>query len=326
MDYYSKLITLMSKEELEDKLVHKIEEYHGYLSREAAVILLAKEQKIYKKEIHFSKINEIKKSSLGLSIKAKVISINPTNFYPSGKRSREALLKDETGTIPFVLWEKNIQLLTKIRLNDEVEINNAYERNGKLGLRYGGRIKLSKEKGFTPLDSLSEKEPLNIRGFVSEIEGINKTDNSRAHSFFLSNGETERKIIVLQGFDRVASLEKEDEVILENVRFNGDFLGVYSDSRIFIRRPKNIITGTVEDLSLDEEDLKVIIGGKEFIFKESNIYRFLCVKKSDHLSLETLIKLKREFYIERKVFIKFKNMDGDSIIDSVSILKGDSDD
>ena len=320
MDYYNQLLSLSSKEELEQKIEEKIKEFHSYISREAAVTLLAKEYNIYKKETKFFKIKEIPKSSREINLKAKVASIDSTKCYHSGKCSREIILKDDSGTIPFVLWEKNVQLLDRISINDEIEILNAYEKNGKLGLSYYGRIKILNKKGFTSLNSLKEKEPLKVRGFISKIKKI-KDDG---YFFFsLSDGKTEINVTVKEGVDRFSSLEKNDEIMMENVFFQNNSLYADYKSRIFTRRPKNIIVGKVEKLLLKEETLQVILDGEKHIFKEDNIYTFLNTQRNEHLSLETLIKLKKDSYLGKRVFIKFKNKDIDDTIDSVSILGGE---
>lgn len=309
MDYYSKLSSIYSRDELEDKISKKILEFHNYISREAAITLIAKENNIYKKEIKFVNIKGIEQFSKDINLKAKVASINQSITYPSGKRSRSIVIEDESGKIEFVLWEKNIELLNKIRINDELELLSCYERNGRINLGYRGKLKILKEKGFSSLDSLEEANFYNLKGIVSKVE---------QNTFFISDGPSERKISIISGKDRFESLKEEDEIILENVKFTNNSIEFSSKSRLFFRRPKNIISGIITDIQLDKEDLIVLINNKRFSFQKDNIYKFLNVK-SNSLSLETLIKLKKEFYMDKKIFIKFKNENKEEI-DVVSFL------
>ncbi len=322
MDYYSKLLMLLPKEDLENQITEKIKEFHGYLSRDAAITLLSKKYKIYKKEIKYININKISQGLTGINIKAKMIAIKPTKEYFSGKKSREIILKDSTGSTSLFLWEKDIQLLNKIRLNDELELLNVYEKNGHLNLGYRGKLSLSKKSKFTQISSLSEGKAFNLLVVVSSIKGQISSNNQQSFSFLISDGSSEKEVVVLEDLDRVSSLEKGDEVLLENVRFKNNTVRVYSTSRLFSRRPKNLLTGKLQSLNLKGEKLETNISGKTLLLEGENVYKFLSLKKDSNISLKTIIGLKKPSYMGKKIFIKFEDKDK-NMISTVSVLTGD---
>ncbi len=310
MDYYNSLLSTLSKEELEESISKKIKEFHDYISREAAIKIIAKEKGIYKEEILYSKIKEIKSGSNSINLRAKIHSIEKMQTYPSKKRSRAAILEDDSGTIPLVLWEEDLSLLEKLRINDEIELLGAYEKFGRLNLGYKGKVKILNKKGFSNLDSLEEDKSYNIKG--SAIKNGNH--------LIISEGEREVEFLFQEGTDRSRTIETGDEIILENVLFRKGTLIIGLNSRIFVKKSKNILSGKVESISLEGEDsLKIKIGENEILLDKENSLRFLQIDPITSLSLKTLFELKKGSLLERRAFVRFKNKDAYTIIEKISI-------
>lgn len=308
MDYYNSLLSTLSKEELEDSISKKIKEFHDYISRDAAIKIIAKEKGLYKEETTYSKIKEIKSGSNSINLKAKIHSIEKLQTYPSGKKSRAVTLEDDSGKIQLVLWEEDISLLDKLRINDEIEVLGVYEKFGRVNLGYKGKIKIINKKGFSSLDSLEENFPCNVKGSVLK----NK------NHLLISDGVKEIEFIFEEGTDRSKTIETGDEIILENVLFSKSLLVIGSNSRIFVKKSKNILSGKISSASLEEGDsLRVQIGEKEILLDKENSLKFLSIDPSTTLSLPTLLELKKESFLGKRAFVRFKNKEAHTIIEKI---------
>ncbi len=308
MDYYNSLLSTLSKEELEDSISKKIKEFHDYISRDAAIKIIAKEKGIYKEETIYSKIKEIKSGSNSINLKAKIHSIEKIQTYPSGKKSRAAVLEDDSGKIQLVLWEEDLSLLDTLRINDEIEVLGVYEKFGRVNFGYKGKIKVINKKGFSSLDSLEENKTCNVKGSAIKNE----------NHLLISDGVKEVEFLFQEGTDRSRTIELGDEIILENVLFSKGLLIIGSNSRIFVKKSRNILSGKISSASLEGDDsLKVQIGEKEILLDKENSLRFLRIDPTTNLSLSTLLELKKGSFLGKRAFVRFKNKEAYTIIEKI---------
>ncbi|MDD5023290.1 MAG: hypothetical protein PHU63_03925 [Candidatus ainarchaeum sp.] len=314
MDYYSKLLSLMDKDELEKEISDKINEFHGYISREAAITLIAKNKKLYLPEVKFSAISDLKENSGNINIIGKIISISETNFYSSGKKSKSIIIEKEGQQVSLILWEKDIALANKIRLNDEVELRNVFYKNGRLTLGYKGSLSVYKKKGFQSINSLNSEGPFNVKGFISLSR-----DSSNAPLFSLSDSEGTILIVKTEHDSRFNSLMDKDELILENVHFKDGKLFVDKNSRILHRRPDNFLIGKINSINLKDNALEINLENKSITLEGEDIFLFFNLKPTS-LSLETLLALKRDSYLGKKVLIKFKKINNIHKFESMSFI------
>lgn len=199
---------------LEKEIAAKIDAFQGLLTREAALRIIAKEKRT--------------------NIRGRVVSIFPPVFYPSGKISRSLLIEKESRKAALKLWGKELELFTKIKVGDEIEIKNAYEKNGELLLGNKGNIDIVSHAPFCRLSELPERSYVNVRGKISSIAGkrhYTKKDGF-FFVFFLNDGSAEKQCIIWEEAGRGARLAIGDEVVLENAFSRDHSLHINSRSRI----------------------------------------------------------------------------------------------
>lgn len=310
MDPESLLLKEISQDELEELVENRIKEFHGFLSRDVALRLIAKEKGLIKKQEKFSTISEIEKSQKKINLRAKVTKVWPIASYSSGNRSRVINLCDDTGSIPLVLWNDDTDIGTSIRTGDLLLLSSAYERNNELHLGYAGQVEIIEKSDFARLDSLKENLPAHVRGFITKIHGF--SDNG--FCFSLSDGKNEINSRILFDLDRGRKLSISDEVILENVLFSKNELTITQDSRIMSRQPRNMLLGKIEKLEYMDNELSITVGGKQVLLDKENALRFFGVDVADDIKLETVATLKKDGLLNKNVAIKTSNQNGRLVI------------
>ncbi|HID73235.1 TPA: hypothetical protein EYP38_04800, partial [Candidatus Micrarchaeota archaeon] len=230
MDVETSLLGVMGREKLEEEVAIRIEKFHGLLTRDVALRLLAKEKGILKKEHKQSRISEIEKGQGRISVNARVRKVWQAATYSSGKRSRTVELEDDTGAMPLILWNEDADNGKGLRRGDRITVRGAYERGGELHLGYSGSIGLDERSGFTGFGDLKDGEYAHVRGTVTMTEGSDRfirecAPTRRGYSFFISDGNKEIRCVIWEGRDRGSSISEGDEVILENALANKGELG-----------------------------------------------------------------------------------------------------
>jgi len=313
MDVEAELLKTMEKEELEDEIRQKIESFHGLLTKEVAMRLIAKEKGLLKEEEKTYRLSEIPKGTRKISFTASVKKIWPVATYASGKRSRVVEVKDESGQMPLVLWNDDIELAGSLHPRDEIAVKGAYERNGELHLGYNGSIEVEGRAPFPELRALQDGEVAHIRGFVSAIEGIDSfvsgTETSKAFSFLLSDGKTERRC-VMWDISRGEKLKDGDEVLIEDALLSKGNIEISPSARVMIRRPKDMLLGKITKLECNDEKLFAEVEGRKVTLDRQNGLRFMGVEAADDIALSTVVALKKDSLINNKIAIKIEEKNG----------------
>jgi len=309
MDIRSLLLKNMPEEELEEKLKTKTESFHGLITREVAMRMLAKELKLIEKKAY--RILEIPKGERGLTIFGKVEKIYPVAEYRSGKKSRVLLLKDDTGKIPVVLWNDDIKVFNKLRVGDEIEARRVYEKNNELHLGFSGEIVIINSAQFTPLNSIPEEGRVNVRGMIESTGGF------RGQNFFflLNDGSSESRCRITEDAARGKFLEKGHELIVENAKVSPGFLDLDSSTRILARKKENIVAGKINKIEMKDDSLYVEIGDKNFTLNRENALKFLKAAVSKDISLSTIVSLKKDSLLNSNVSLKIKKEKGEYVIE-----------
>ena len=326
MDPYNELLKSISAEQIEQAVADKIDSFHGFLTREVALKVIAKEKGLFKDEEKVCKIKDIQKDAKKVSFIARVEKIFPQVVYPSGKRSRSMLLKDETGETKLKLWEEGISLFSKIRTGSEVSVRNVYEKYGELNLGYKGTIEAVSGNEFTTLDSLPVAGAVHIFATVSRIEGaVNNAANGMVNgwfSFYVSDSKTEARAIITDGIDRGKKIHVGDLVIIDNARVGGgteDSVGggtviIGPDSRLLVKRQEGRISGKIEKLEEENGRLLVDIGGKPLHFDRENAMKFFKVSVRDDISIGTVSSLKAPMMLNTEKSMRVRQENGTFII------------
>jgi len=314
MEPEAELLKTMNAEELEEEVAAKIKSFHGLLTREVALRLIAKEKGLLKEEEKEYALAEIPKGARRVAVKARVRKIWPLAKYASGKSSRVVDLEDANASLPLVLWNEDAELAKGLRLKDMVVVKGANERNGELHLGYSGTIDVTERASFAKLDALSEHETVHVRGFISTVDGfgtfVRGGRSYRAFSFMITDGGKERRCILSSGGGREDRLAPGDEVIIESGTVREGNIDIDSSSRIHVRRAKELLMGEVTKLDAGNERLVVGVGGRELAFEREDALRFLGVHAAEDIALSTVVELKKDTLLNTKVAVKIEEKDG----------------
>ncbi|MCI0503713.1 hypothetical protein L0Y65_03300 [Candidatus Micrarchaeota archaeon] len=321
MDLEAELLKSMTKEELELRAAEIIESFHGFLTREVALRLIAKEKGLLKTEEKAYRLAEIPKGEKRIAFKAHVKKVWPVATYSSGKKSRVVEVQDETAAKPLVLWNQDVDLAAKLRTRDSVSVHGAYEKMGELHMGYSGTLEVADKAAFSDLaelDGLAEGEPVHIRGIVSRVEGydgfVRGTRTVQGYSFFVSDGKSERRCVLFEGMGRSARIRPEDEIIIENARVGNGNVEIGDDSRIMTRRSREMLIGELTRMECVGEKLSVRVGEKEATLARDSAMRFLGVQAADDIDLCTLVSLKKDSLLNTRIAVRIEEKDGNAAV------------
>ncbi|HSB46374.1 MAG TPA: hypothetical protein VLD37_00030 [Candidatus Bilamarchaeum sp.] len=317
MDIEGELLKSVPRDELERLAKERIKSFHGFLTREVALRLIAKERGILRPEEEKEcKVSEIPKGGKRISLRATVKKIWPAATYSSGKRSRVVEIGDETGTKPLVLWNEDIKLGDRLRLSDEVMVRNVYERSGELHLGYSGTITVVRKAGFSGLASLRDGESAHVRGVVSSVDGTDTFIKGKApvwgFAFGLSDSSGERRCIIFEGLDRAQRIRKGDEVRIESATVDNGNLYIGADSRIMAKRAGDSVAGIISAIESEGERLRLTVEGREYEFARDGALAALGVKAAPDIALSTVVGLKKDKLLNSRIV--FKIQDGHVVV------------
>ena len=211
-----------------------------------------------------------------VNIIARIVRIPTIRSYEkNGKEGKVASieLKDATGQITYTLWNKNVELINDLKLEDGDTVKilqaQARERTNRDG---GSEISLTHWDGriikgdfdvpeitleFTPIADVSEQKDVSIKGIVSRLQDIKtftrRTDNTegklRNFDVRVTTGEIR---VTLWGDDTDLEIKKGDiiKVIGGDVRYDEYTQSQYSMNTNFNTQ----ITINPENLSIEELD------------------------------------------------------------------------
>ncbi len=309
MDIEAELLKDISEDELEIQIRQKIDAFHGFLTRDVALRLIAKEKGLLKEKEKVYKLADVPKGARKVSVKAKVKRVWPVAEYSSGKRSRVVEVQDDSGVKPLVFWNDDIKITDRLRSRDGIEARGLYEKNGELHFSYSGKLDVMERAAFTRLEELADGEIVHVRGIVSRIEGydsfVHGINTSRAFSFIVTDGKNERRAVIWEDPRRGERLKQGDEVLIEDGLVNKDNIDLSSDARILARR--NMVLGDLTKLECEGEVLHVAVGGKELTLERENALRLLGVEVADDITLQTVVALKKDILLNNRIALKIEN-------------------
>jgi hypothetical protein len=322
MDAEAELLRSMSADEVEAEVSAKIRSFHGLLTREVALRLIAKEKGLMKEEEKDYALAEIPKGAKRFGFSAAVRKIWPVATYSSGKKSRVVEIVDGSaaGGRPLVLWNEDVELAKSLRSKDEIRVKGAYERGGELHLGYGGTLAVTKKAAFSSLAELNDGETVHLRGVVGAREGydtfIRDGRRLRGFSFMLSDGRNERRCILLEGTDRAERLKLGDEVLIEGASVSNGDIEIGSSARLLVRRTGEMLFGEVKRMGCENDMLKVEVGGRSVALGRDDALRFLGVSVADDISLSTVVNLKKGSLLNTRIAVKIEERNGQILVRS----------
>ncbi|MEM4165864.1 MAG: hypothetical protein QW153_03360 [Candidatus Bilamarchaeaceae archaeon] len=298
MGLEEELLKIMTKEELQKEVARTIGDFHGFLTKQAALKVIAAEKGLIKKEI--KSINSIAPNSKNINLSCIVVSVGQLKKYPSGTSSRIVSIKDESGSAQLLLWNDDAEEAAGLKAGDRIEIVNAYEKDGKINLGYAGYYKIVEKASFSPLADVfsHDGERLHFRNFISDVK-----KESTPKYFTISDG-VENIICILESFpERIEKLASGREVVIENGLIKDGNIIIDSQSRLLVKK-ENVVAGVLDNMEPYDNGIALTISGKRIVLQRSRAFEFLGVKEVPGLSLSTIINLKKNMFIGRNVVVE----------------------
>ena len=253
----------------------------------------------YEEEI--TKIADIEPDTK-VNIIARIIRIPTIRSYEkNGKEGKVASLElqDDSGQISYTLWNKNVELINDLKLEDGDTVKilqaQARERPNRDGeneitlTHWDGRIIKGDydvpeiQIDFLPIGDLSEQKDVSIIGVVSKLQDIRiftrKTDNTegKLRNFDVRDATDEIRVTVW-GDDTNIPINKGDfiKIIGGDVRFDQYTQSQYSMNTNFNTQitvnPENLSMEKIDELEAVREELHPVpIGQIQFDFDEDGV-------------------------------------------------------
>jgi replication factor A1 len=237
-----------------------------------------------------------------VNIIARIIRIPTIRSYEkNGKEGKVASLElqDDSGQISYTLWNKNVELINDLKLEDGDTVKilqaQARERPNRDGeneitlTHWDGRIIKGEydvpevQQEFVPIGDLSEQRDVSIIGIVSRLQDIRvftrKTDNTegKLRNFDVRDSTGEIRVTVW-GDDTSIPINKGDfiKVIGGDVRYDQYTQSQYSMNTNFNTQitvnPENLSIEKIDELDAIKDDLHpVSIGQIQFDFDDDGV-------------------------------------------------------
>ena len=252
----------------------------------------------YEEEI--TKIADIQPDTK-VNIIARIVRIPTIRSYEkNGKEGKVASLelKDDSGQISYTLWNKNVELIKDLELEDgdtvkilQAQARERMNRDGENEItltHWDGRIIKGDYEApevvqeFTPIGDVSEQKDVSIMGIVSRLQDIKlftrKTDNSEGKLRNFDVRDTTGEIrVTLWGDDTSIPLNKGDivKIIGGEVRFDEYTQSQYSMNTNFNTQitinPQNLSIEELDELNSLREELRPTPVGEVELMDEDGI-------------------------------------------------------
>ena len=252
----------------------------------------------YEEEI--TKIADIQPDTK-VNIIARIVRIPTIRSYEkNGKEGKVASLelKDDSGQISYTLWNKNVELIKDLELEDgdtvkilQAQARERMNRDGENEItltHWDGRIIKGDYEApevvqeFTPIGDVSEQKDVSIMGIVSRLQDIKlftrKTDNSEGKLRNFDVRDTTGEIrVTLWGDDTSIPLNKGDivKIIGGEVRFDEYTQSQYSMNTNFNTQitlnPQNLPMEVLDELGELKNELGPVQIGQIYEYDDDGI-------------------------------------------------------
>lgn len=302
MDVEGALLKVMNENELEEAMNEKIDKFHGFLTKEVAMKLIAKEKGLIDEEEKAIKLKEITPETKNAVLEVAVERIYPVANYRGGKKSRRVLVKDDSGEATLVLWNDDVDLTLKMRTGDVLELKGVYPKDGEIYFGYSGVMKTRKKAEFSDIDKVREQEgkKIHLKGFVSKISGY----DDGIFVFRVSDDEHEIECRIVKDGTRGENLKEGDEIILEGAFVRNGKVELEKHSRILIRRKEKMLMGRVNSMKCTDSMMEVVVGSEKLMLDRENALKFMGIQAADDIELGTIVTLKKDEILNNNVHMR----------------------
>ncbi|MFP3950460.1 MAG: hypothetical protein ACLFUZ_05240 [Candidatus Micrarchaeia archaeon] len=290
-EYVSMLEKNLGKEEADNKIGQKIEEFHGLLTKEAAAKMVGSELGLVKRNMISAA--ELKEGMVSVDFEGEIAGIGAKRKFPSGAVLRTVILRDESGEAGLNFWGDDAKKAAGLHIGDRIEVKNAYVKMGKLNLGYRGTSKIKERAKAVPIPELEKtRGKVMASGKVESIEG----EKEGAFLFSISGGGETIRVSVKNSPEKGKHLQGGDSVLLEGAGFNRDekTLVVDGRARMLLKKNRgNIFRGKLLGIEMEGGDAVLDVDGENFVCSRNHLIKFLNVRdiKKD-ISLHTVVKMR----------------------------------
>ena len=183
---YEQVKDLLTKQEFEERIRQRTEEFDNLLDDEALLLLIVDE--CGRNNENVCEIAQLKASS-ECSVYGKITNISDSRTFnrKNGSSGNVVNLEvtDDSGTCSLVLWDKDVELVKngKIKIGTNLKIINGYIKDGFNGIEINvGRY------GSIQMDPENMPKITNKNNKMRSIQGILQ-DVEPTRAFFKDNGE-----------------------------------------------------------------------------------------------------------------------------------------
>jgi hypothetical protein len=302
MDALSFLRTKFTEEQISAMADAKVEEMAGFITRDAALEAIARENgraKFSKKRLF-----EMQDGDSGVEMRVEIDAVHHARTTVSGKRVRQISVSDGDARAEITLWNSHCEQAAHLRKGDTVDITGAYMKNGALSIGYSGGISVAQRKPYSPISALGglRGERVSVRGTVSGIAGV----RDGAFVFNVREGEAGAQVSATRNPGAYSRLKEGMAVIVENALVSEAGLSAGEGSRILVSDSnENDVSGTVGSMDVSQGGLSLRIGEKDYTYAEKDALSILGVAAlPEGVSFSTIVECKRGSFIGKKIRIR----------------------
>ena len=291
---------------LEAALAEKISEFGGLLTRDAACLLLCRQNGI---EVEMKiDLAEAAKTGLPFSFRAKVSRIYPAQLYKNGTdRSVRLHISDGTGESTLVLWNEQSALVEgEIGMDSEIECKGAYARGGEIFLSRTGAIRKIGGMPALPVSKLSEGICA-VEGEVKEVKpdqayADKKSGEARTFSSFIICDPEECRRVIAWSRPQGVNPEPGDRLLLENVVLKNNEIHFNSYSRMVKKSSSKTLFGKMDGFEIDGDAAVFLINGSRFQVPQQKALVLLGIRPIPQgVAPATLLSIKSSEMVGRSV-------------------------
>jgi hypothetical protein len=327
----AELLKNVSEEKLEKLVSEKESQFHGLLTREAALFAVSREMKVELPQKPLS-VSEMSASITRATILARVNRIFEVKRFEKGGKSGKVcrlFVGDEKKELPLVLWNEDVNCVEQGRIakDDLLEIRGAYLKNDELHIGYGGQMSVLERKPEKKLSEFDEGDAVALTAKIVEAGSVRKYERDGAIremcSCTVNDGTSSARLVLWEPNARALETSRPgDSVRIENARMrNGEIHAGGFAKVTAIRLPvspsqitsdfEGEVEGEIASIGVSGDGILARLdGGKDipFLIQSSLSLRFLGFKSlPEDIRLETLVNLKGPALVGSKVRVNGKS-------------------
>lgn len=252
------LLQKLGADMLKERLEVKIRQYHGLITRDAAVHLLSLEE--FGQKIRGATVLQAKAHYNPCTLRVRVERVFPPRKYEAAGReamNQRVAFSDHTGGGTLVCYDESCAALSSEAVGgDMIEASPVRYRNDEFHLMHRGTLRVVQKGVRLPLQG---SEGIgNFEGEVVEVIGdFPVRSGTLAASFSIRHGGETARVVVWDGVGICAQLFPGSKVAVENGVRRGGEIHVGSGGRLLFEGQARNAGKKILEIALDDEKREV---------------------------------------------------------------------